>query len=97
MKIIAIFLILAAIVTAITAVSTMSSAALASKTSGSNGLETADENVHTNTPGGPKGQQDINFHTGTCQGGHTTEVLQSLGGCSILQSPSELGSGHNGK
>jgi hypothetical protein len=72
-------------------------AAEAAKSSGSNGLETADINVHENTPVGPKGQQDINFHVGTCQGGHTIEVLESLGRCSILPSPSELGSGHSGR
>ena len=30
---------------------------------------TADENVHDNTPGGFKGDQDVRYHEGTCQGG----------------------------
>jgi hypothetical protein len=86
-------------VTAITAVST-TPAASADKTSGSNGLETADVNVHENTPGGPVGQQDINFHTGLCQGGHSTKALEQVTGgvgCDALLSPSELGSGHSGR
>jgi hypothetical protein len=97
MKKIFTFVLLTAIVTAITAISTLSSTALADKSSGSKGLEKADENVHTHTPGGLKGQQDVNFHVGTCQGGHTTEALNTIGGCDALPSPSELGSGHNGK
>ena len=59
--------------------------AYADKSSGSNGLETADENVHENT--GPVSQQDVRFHEGLCQGGHTTEALESLGGCGILTPP----------
>jgi hypothetical protein len=89
-----IFILVASIVTAITSVSTT---VLAEKSQGSHGLEVADENVH-NTPGGFGGQQDVNFHVGTCQGGHTTTDLNNaLGGCSALPSPRELGSGHNGK
>jgi hypothetical protein len=74
----------------------MSETALAAKSSGSNGLETADRNVH-NTPGDFLGQQDVNFHVGICQGGHSTEDLEGEfpGGCSDLPSPSELGSGHS--
>lgn len=96
MRGLAIFVLSAAIMTALTAVSALSIAAFADKSSGSNGLEVADEKVH-NTPGGFGGQQDVNFHTGTCHGGHTTTDLNSIGGCSILKSPRELGSGHNGK
>ena len=59
--------------------------AFAGKSSGSNGLEKADENVHDNT--GPVSDQDIRFHEGTCQGGHTTDVLEGLGGCDILTDP----------
>jgi hypothetical protein len=93
---IAIFVIVATLVTAITAMSTP--AALAAKSSGSNGLEIADQNVH-NTPGEFGGQQDVNFHVGICQGGHSTEALEGAfpGGCSDLPSPSELGSGHSGR
>ena len=57
----------------------------ADKSSGSNGLETADVNVHENT--GPVSSQDVRFHEGLCQGGHTTEALDGLGGCDILTSP----------
>ena len=56
--------------------------ASADKSSGSNGLEKADKNVHDNT--GPVRDQDIKFHEGLCQGGHTTEALEQLGGCDIL-------------
>jgi hypothetical protein len=66
----AIFLIAASI-----AIGTVSSAvpALADKSSGSNGLDKADENVHE-TPGGFAGDQDIRFHEGTCQGGHPVDI-----------------------
>lgn len=37
----------------------------ADKSSGSNGLEKADANVHDNTSRGPRGKQDIRFHEGT--------------------------------
>jgi hypothetical protein len=101
MKGIGLFVLIAAIVTAITAMSTSPlPAASADKSSGSNGLETADVNVHENTPGHFVGQQDVNFHVGLCQGGHSTEALdQATGGagCSALPSPSELGSGHSGR
>ena len=84
---IAIFATLASIMTAITTVSVPASA---DKSSGSNGLEKADQNVHNNTPGGFGGQQDLNFHVGTCNGGHTTAALNSIGGCSILPSPPDF-------
>jgi hypothetical protein len=48
--------------------------ALADKSSGQNGLDKADENVHENTPGGFAGDQDIRFHEGTCQGGHPVDI-----------------------
>ena len=67
-----------------TAITAMSTPALADKSSASHGLNTADLNIHNHTPGGPLGKQDFNFHVGTCNGGHTTTVLTSLGGCSIL-------------
>ena len=69
--------------------------ALADKSSGSNGLEKADQNVHNNTPVGFGGQQDLNFHVGTCNGGHTTAALNSIGGCSIQPSTTDFHSrGH---
>lgn len=46
---------------------------LADKSSGQNGLDKADENVH-DTPGGFAGDQDIGFHEGTCQGGHPVDI-----------------------
>ena len=81
---IAVLVILATTTMAITTIP-----ALADKSSGSNGLEKADQNVHTNTPGGFGGHQDLNFHVGTCNGGHTTAALNSIGGCAILPSPSQ--------
>jgi hypothetical protein len=81
----AIFVIAASMVTAIT---TMSIPALAAKSSASHGLNIADQNIHQNT--GALSKQDLNFHVGTCQGGHSTAVLDSLGGCSILPSPKEF-------
>ena len=46
---------------------------LADKSSGQNGLDKADENVH-DTPGGFAGDQDIKFHEGTCQGEHPVDI-----------------------
>jgi hypothetical protein len=90
MKAIAIFVLVAAIVTAITTISIHTPVALAAKTSGSNGLEVADEKVHENT-GGVGSSVDFNFHVGTCQGGHTTIALnKALGGCTNVPSPSEF-------
>ena len=60
----------------------IASPALADPSSGSNGLEKADDNVHENAP-----DNDVKFHEGTCQGGHTTEALENLGGCDILSDP----------
>jgi hypothetical protein len=92
----------AVMLAALITISISSPAALAQKSNnqhGSIGLEVADEKVH-HTPGGFTGQQDVNFHTGICQGGHSTEALDlAAGGCGggFIQSPSQLGSGHNGK
>jgi|SRR6187200_601616 hypothetical protein len=100
MNTIAILIVVAAIVTSVTAISALSTAALAQKSQGSNGLEVADPHVHDAAGGGLGGQQDVNFHTGLCQGGHSTQALdQAVGGCNggFIQSPSQLGSGHNGK
>jgi hypothetical protein len=55
------------------------------------GLEQADGKVHENTgstPANPS-DQDIRFHEGTCQGGHTTDVLDSIGGCGALSDPGD--------
>lgn len=66
---------------------------LADKSSGSNGLEKADDKVHENT--GPVSDQDIKFHEGLCQGGHSTEALDNLGGCNILSDPGESDENRN--
>ena len=60
------------------------------------GINTADENVHSNTPGGLGGQQDTNFHVGICNGGITTSVLNSIGGCSFVPKPSQCHAQHEG-
>ena len=62
--------------------------AFAGKDSASGGLNKADTNIHQNT--GALSPQDLNFHVGTCQGGHSTAVLDSLGGCTILPSPKDF-------
>jgi len=50
------------------------------------GLDKADKNVHDNTGG--LSDQDIRFHEGTCQGGHSTTVLDNLlGGCDNVPPP----------
>ena len=67
--------------------------ALADKSSGSNGLEKADDKVHENT--GPVSDQDIKFHEGLCQGGHSTEALDNLGGCNILSDPGNSDNNRN--
>ncbi len=51
------------------------------------GLDRADENVHEGTDSTPEdlSEQDIRFHEGTCQGGHSTTVLDTeFGGCGEL-------------
>ena len=77
----------------ITAVVPMAIPVSADKSSGSNGLEKADDNVHDNT--GPVSEQDIKFHEGLCQGGHSTEALDNLGGCDILSDPGESDDNRN--
>jgi hypothetical protein len=49
--------------------------ALAGKSSGDNGLDKADVNIHDN-PGAPffGSPQDIRHHEGTCQGGHEVHI-----------------------
>jgi hypothetical protein len=71
----AIFLIAASVAVATTSIATP---VLADKSSGQNGLDKADKNVHDNTPGGFTGDQDIRFHEGTCQGDHPVDIP---GGC----------------
>ncbi len=64
----------------------------AAKSSGSNGLERADENVHENTGG--LSEQDFRFHEGICQGGHSTEALDEVTkgvGCDALDPPGNSG------
>ena len=55
------------------------------KENAQDGLNRADEKVHENTDSeiGDLSEQDIRFHEGTCQGGHSTDVLDSItgGGC----------------
>jgi acyl-coenzyme A thioesterase PaaI-like protein len=53
--------------------------AQAQKESAREGLDTADERVHENT--GLASEPDVRFHEGLCQGGHSTTVLDSIGGC----------------
>src|ERR671918_2663893 len=54
------------------------------KDNAQDGLNNADENEHDNT--GDK--QDFAFHEGTCQGGHSTDVLdENFGGCGALGDP----------
>jgi len=82
----AIFLIATSIaIGATTSLATQASADKPDKT----GLEKADEKVHENTGSTPEdpSDQDIRFHEGTCKGGHTTEVLESIGGCDVLSEP----------
>ena len=68
----AIFLIATSI--AIGTTTSIATPVLAGKSSGDNGLDKADVNVHENTPGGFAGKQDINHHEGTCQGGHDVHI-----------------------
>lgn len=53
------------------------------------GIETADKNVHDNT--GDLSDQDFAFHEGLCQGGISTDALDKLGGCDILDPPGNSG------
>ena len=69
-------------------ITTTGTTVFAGKDSALGGLDRADENVHQNT--GPLSPQDFDFHVGLCQGGHSTTVLDSIGGCTILQSPRDF-------
>jgi hypothetical protein len=56
------------------------------------GLNNADDNVHENTDSTPEdlSEQDVRFHEGTCQGGHSTDVLdEEFGGCDAIGDPGE--------
>jgi hypothetical protein len=71
------------LVTALSMIET--AAATSEKDNAQGGLNEADENVHENTDSeiGDLSEQDIRFHEGTCQGGHSTDVLDTItgGGC----------------
>lgn len=81
-NVLAIFLIATSIAVATVSIATQ---ALAVDDPARGGLDKADKNVHDNTGG--LSDQDIRFHEGTCQGGHSTTVLDNLGGCDILPPP----------
>jgi hypothetical protein len=66
----AIFLIATSI--AIGTTTSIATPALADKSSGDNGLDKADVNIHDNTGFGS--QPDIRHHEGTCQGGHEVHI-----------------------
>jgi hypothetical protein len=54
------------------------------------GLDRADVNVHENTDSTPDNlsEQDLRFHEGLCQGGHSTTVVdREFGGCGALDPP----------
>jgi hypothetical protein len=70
--------------------------ALADKDNAQGGLNRADENIHENTDSTPEdlSDQDVRFHEGICQGGHSTDVLDELTegeGCDALGDPGESG------
>jgi hypothetical protein len=75
----AIFLIAASISVTTTS---MATTAFAEKDSAHDGLEKADSNIHENAP-----QNDVTIHEGMCQGGHSTDTLDTLGGCDGADSP----------
>jgi hypothetical protein len=83
----AIFLIAGSI--AIGTTTSLATPALADKSSGSNGLEKADANIHDHFGAGT--DKDVHWHIGKCQGGHSTEALDALGGCDILPDPGKSG------
>jgi hypothetical protein len=51
----------------------MTNQVFADKSNAQDGLNRADENVHENAP-----QNDVTFHEGLCQGGHSTDVLDEI-------------------
>lgn len=70
--ILAIFFIAGSI--AIVSTTSMTTVAFPDKSSGENGLNKADDNIHDNTPGGFAGHQDIVHHEGTCHGRHDVHI-----------------------
>ena len=86
----AVFVIAAGLVLGITSVSTPVAADKDGECRESEaGFERADCEIHENTGSTAQdpSKQDLAFHTGTCQGGHTSDALESLGGCDILGDP----------
>jgi hypothetical protein len=80
---------------AIATISVYNPIALAAKSStdpARKGLDTADQKIHENTHSTPSdlSKQDLNFHVGTCQGGHSTTVLDQLANGCTLPSPREF-------
>jgi|SRR5215212_1422543 len=101
MRTTAIFFLSAVIAIAIAIISVYNPIALAAKSSTDHarkGLDTADEKIHENTHStlSDLSKQDLNFHVGTCQGGHSTTVLDNsqFHGCSGVPSPREFHSNH---
>jgi len=85
----AIFLIATSIAMATLSLTSVASADKGDKSHADDGLNNADVKVHEgtgSTPDNPS-DQDIRFHEGTCKGGHTTDVLESIGGCDALSEP----------
>jgi hypothetical protein len=78
-------LLTAAALTITTTMSLPVASAQDKKENAQDGLNEADVNVHENTDSeiGDLSEQDIRFHEGTCQGGHSTDVLDTItgGGC----------------
>ena len=74
---------------AIGTTSSIATQAFAGKDSAQKGLDNADQNIHENTGSTPANPspQDIRHHEGNCQGGHSSTVLDSIGGCGILTDP----------
>jgi hypothetical protein len=62
-----------------TATTSLATPAFAKKDSARGGLDKADEKVHEHLGTGTEG--DVRFHEGLCEGGHSTTVLDSIGGC----------------
>jgi hypothetical protein len=70
------FAMLAIVVGLVIGTTSMINPVAADKDNAREGLDRADENVHENAP-----ENDVTYHEGQCQGGHSSTVLDSLGGC----------------
>ena len=84
----AIFLIAASI--AIGTISSIATQAFAADDPARKGLDKADDNIHKNTDSTPNdlSKQDLRFHEGICQGGHSTTVVDdNFGGCDNIPAP----------